>query len=252
MNRSYREPPEAPWFARAFDATYFLVYRRRTPGAAAREAAFAARVLGLGPGRPVLDLCCGPGFHLEALRSMGIPALGVDLSPDLLETASARGPVARGDMRRLPFLGPFQGVVSFFTTFGYFPEDGENLRVLEEVARLLPPGGGFFLDYLNPEKVRSSLVPRSERKAGDALIVETRWIEESPPRVMKKVEIRRPGFHAPRVHTESVRLYAGEEMERLLARPGLEVEKVFGDFQGNPFGSDSPRMILVSRRSLGR
>ncbi len=242
-------PPAAPWYARAFGSAYLSVYPRRTPEAAASEARFALEVLDLGPGARVLDLCCGPGFHLEALRNLGAAALGVDLSPELLAQARKRGPVARGDMRHLPFRGPFRGVLSFFTTFGYFREDRENARVLEEVARLLPPGGGFFLDYLNPSRVRADLVPRSRRTSGETVIVETRWIEENPPRVRKRVEIISPGGKGSITYTESVRLYPLDEMMDLMASRGLPVEAVYGDFRGASFGEDSPRMILLARRA---
>ncbi len=241
-------PLQQPWYVRAFGPAYLLVYKRRNLSTARREAAFAVKALGLKPGAPVLDLCCGPGFHLECLREQGIPALGVDLSPQLLARARRRGPVALGDMRRLPYLGGFQGVVSFFTTFGYFQEDEENRLVLREVSRLLLPGGGFFLDYLNPLHVRASLRPRTEKTVEGVNVVETRWIGGTPPRVFKKVELFPPGSGKARSYTESVRLFSREEMERLLAAEGLVPEKIYGDFQGRPYGAESPRMILVSRK----
>jgi SAM-dependent methyltransferase len=40
---------------------------------------------------PVLDLGCGPGRHLVALRAGGVPALGVDISPAAVVLARARG-----------------------------------------------------------------------------------------------------------------------------------------------------------------
>ncbi len=240
--------PRQPWYIQAFGPAYLLVYGRRNLSAARMEASFAARALELKQGDPVLDLCCGPGFHLEVLRERGIRALGVDLSPALLGEARPRGPVALGDMRRLPFRGPFQGVVTFFTTFGYFQEDRENRLVLREVSRLLAPGGGFFLDYLNPSKVRKDLVPRTEKTVQGVKVVETRWIENSPPRVRKRVEITPPGPGEARVYTESVRLFSPGEMEEFLEGEGLVPEKTYGDFQGGPFTEESPRMILVSRK----
>jgi SAM-dependent methyltransferase len=40
---------------------------------------------------PVLDMGCGPGRHLAALRAAGKPGLGVDLSPVAVQLARDRG-----------------------------------------------------------------------------------------------------------------------------------------------------------------
>ncbi|HMC70526.1 MAG TPA: class I SAM-dependent methyltransferase, partial [Mycobacteriales bacterium] len=39
---------------------------------------------------PVLDLGCGPGRLVVALTELGIPALGIDASPNALGHAAAR------------------------------------------------------------------------------------------------------------------------------------------------------------------
>ena len=86
-------------------ATYDRVavdYDRRTasldPAFTAFRTAFAAAVEG-----PVVDLGCGPGRDVEALRGLGVAAFGVDLSAGMLAVARTRGlPVVQGDLRRPP------------------------------------------------------------------------------------------------------------------------------------------------------
>ena len=112
-----------------------------TPQGWTRNVDFVAAHLG--PPRPnaVLDLACGTGRHTEALRGRGFRALGVDLSLTLLARRPGL-PRVGGDMRRLPFAGgSFDWVLNFFTSFGYFESERENFRVLQEVVRVLAPGG---------------------------------------------------------------------------------------------------------------
>ncbi len=86
-------------------ATYDRVavdYDRRTasldPAFTAFRTTFAAAVEG-----PVVDLGCGPGRDVEALRGLGVAAFGVDLSAGMLAVARTRGlPVVQGDLRRPP------------------------------------------------------------------------------------------------------------------------------------------------------
>lgn len=69
-------------------------------------------------------------------------------------------------MRDLPLTGGFDAVVNLFTSFGYFEEDEEQVKVLREIYRMLKPGGKFVIDYLNPAYVIRHLVPHSTREDG--------------------------------------------------------------------------------------
>src|SRR5262245_998346 len=57
------------------------------------------------PGLPVLDLGCGPGHTTAYLTSLGLSAVGVDLSPGMVSKASECFPHVRfsvGDFFALP------------------------------------------------------------------------------------------------------------------------------------------------------
>lgn len=175
-------------------------------------------------GLPVLDAGCGGGRHLAALRAAGVPALGVDLSPDLLGVAGGRpacaGRLVRGDLRTPPFAdGSCAAVALLFTAFGYFDEEGDA-ACLAALARLLAPGGCLLLDLPEPERVVAGLVPASERRTDAGLVVQERR-RLAGRRVEKQVEVRHPDGREVR-WTESVRLYARHELDGLTRRAGLE------------------------------
>lgn len=242
----------ADWFADAFDSLYPVVYAHRSIEAAAQEAAFAAACTGLGPADRALDLCCGAGRHMVHLAERTMSLTGLDYSPSLLALARRRGGSAlrfvRGDMRALPFVGQaFDVVFNFFTSFGYFLEDSENVQAAREMGRVLHSGGRFLLDFLNAPQVRATLAPHTERRAGAYLVEEHRWLDERAARVNKRTIVKQDGAVVA-AYEESVRLYTGAELTTLLAEAGLSAEQRFGDFAGGAWREDSPRLILAGTK----
>jgi SAM-dependent methyltransferase len=245
------QPIDNEWFTHAFDDVYEITYSHRTIGAAQPEADFAAHALDLTPTDTVLDLCCGIGRHLVRLVHFTPHCYGLDFSVALLARAvSVLGPGARlvrADMRAIPFGPVFDAVVNFFTSFGYFLERSDNERAARELARVLRPGGRFFVDFVNAEHTRNTLTPFSARISGGHEIRETRWIDEAAGRINKKTLVTRDGA-VVRELTESVQLYNLAEFTALFETAGLRVDSVYGDYQGASFQPTSPRMIVVGRK----
>jgi SAM-dependent methyltransferase len=257
----------ADWFARWFGEDYKRLYPHRDEAQAWDQVDALLRVArpflpessaenrdagnGMQPFR-ALDVGCGAGRHLRALRNHGFSAFGIDLSAVLLQDArrDARGtesPVARADMRRLPFADESFGLAAcFFTTFGYFDSHEEDAGFLRELRRVVRPAGLLFLDLPNPVVVRRDLVP-SERVERDGLRAEiTRRIEGD--RVIKRIRILRDGA-GEEIHEERVRLYTRDDMGSTLGRLGLGILTVVGDERGAAFDPEtSPRMSLLLRR----
>ncbi len=234
------------WYKDWFGEKYLALYAHRDAEEAVRHVDFVERLFTGRRPRAVLDLACGAGRHTEELRRRGHRALGVDLSLTLLAQNPALPRVA-GDMRRLPFADrSFEWVLNFFTSFGYFEGERENFEVLEEIHRLLAPGGRFLIDLFNRDKVISELVPE-ETQERDGLRVEIeRWYDSRAQRVNKK--IRLVDGDDSETHVESVRAYRKEEVTIGLQWAGLEVNGVYGNFGGEGFERDSPRLIVVGRR----
>ncbi|NUM55740.1 MAG: class I SAM-dependent methyltransferase [Candidatus Hydrogenedentes bacterium] len=246
-------PPISPppdWYEDAFGDLYNVIYAHRTVEAAAPEAAFAVQVLKLTSHDRVLDLCCGSGRHLVHLAKVAGCAVGLDYSrPLLLQGRGLLGPrtrLVRADMRAVPFDAAFDAVTNFFTSFGYFLDDADNMQVISEMARALKPGGRFFIDYVNPAHVRDTLEPESRRVSGRYEIAEKRWIDEATHRINKRITVRTNGVDTYRFF-ESVRLYSEQEMRSLLPIAGLQIQRIFGGYC-DAQGPLPERMILVGCR----
>ncbi|MGG1652668.1 class I SAM-dependent methyltransferase [Paenibacillus sp. NRS-1783] len=246
----------AEWYEQSFGEDYLLVYKHRDFQGAYQEVQKMISWLKLPQGSSVLDLCCGMGRHSLALADAGYKVTGVDLSGVLLREAHASDPEGRvswhqGDMREVPLEESFDAVVNLFTSFGYFEEDAEQLRVLKEIYRLLKPGGRFIIDYLNPAYVAAHLVPHSSREDEGSQIEEHRVIEDGF--VKKQIAIRPivvAGEEPARVYHERVKLYPYEKFRALLEESGLSVEQVHGSYNEDKYIENaSPRMIFVGVRA---
>jgi malonyl-CoA O-methyltransferase len=116
-----------------------------------------AAVLALLPdvaGRRALDLACGSGRYGLLLQEQGARlVVGSDLSAGMLARAPLQHRV-RADMCRLPFAaGSFDLVVSGLAV-GHAPD----LRAwMNEVARVLAPGGGLVYSDFHPDAARAGM-----------------------------------------------------------------------------------------------
>src|SRR4051794_11031912 len=110
------------------------------------EHEIALEMLDIAPGDAVLDVACGPGnFTRSFARATGEAGVvvGLDASKSMLERALQEGVPAnvayvRGDATRLPFADESFHAVCCFAAL-YFISD--PLRALDEIARVLRPGG---------------------------------------------------------------------------------------------------------------
>ena len=276
----------APWYETAFAAHYPLLYQHRDEAEARHCVDLLPRLAPLGEGT-ILDLGCGGGRHLELIAARGGRAVGLDLSADLLRLAAERGretradfALLRGDMRVLPFLSAsLTSVLSLFTAFGYFGGLADNASVVAEVARILRPGGHWFLDYFNAELVASELAAElaaeelaaeaggdrdsgwRQRELGPLQVTERRRLLSDPARVGKTVQLRplpdqlaaAAAWGVPPeglAYQEEVALFTLAELDALLAEHGLARVATAGDYDGQPLDSErSPRWLLVYRKT---
>ncbi|WP_379130724.1 class I SAM-dependent methyltransferase [Paenibacillus sp. sgz500958] len=242
------------WYEDSFGEDYLIVYRHRDFGGARREVDKMIVWLNLPCGAKVLDLCCGMGRHSLVLAEAGYEVTGVDLSEPLLREARAQegaGAVTwlRSDMRCLSLDGGFDAVVNLFTSFGYFEEDEEQLKVLREIRRMLKPGGKFIIDFLNPGYVIRNLVPHSSREDSDNLIDEQRRIEDGY--VKKDITLTSKADGTPRCYQERVKLYSLDAFRAMLAEAGLQLDMVHGNYDEDTYHEEtSTRMIFVGVRPV--
>lgn len=233
------------WYQEWFGEEYLELYSHRDEHEAKRQVGFVRAQFGDVAG-VILDLACGTGRHLDELLADGYRAVGCDLSLTLLRTGIRDYgllPVARADMRALPFCtGSFGGLVNFFTSFGYFATEQENMHVVSEMARVVRPGGIFLFDYLNVDRELQKLVERETRETDLGRVDIERWFDARDRSFNKRITI------GEKRYLERVRGYDLAEITTMFTSSGLAIRAVFGDFDGASFDAASPRLILVGSR----
>jgi SAM-dependent methyltransferase len=102
-----------------------------------------------GPGDWV-DVGCGAGTYTRFLHQQGFSVLGLDYSAPSLNKARERSPAditwAAADIRRIPLPDCYaQGVLCF----GVMQALDDSREALQELARIVKPGGEVWVDALN-------------------------------------------------------------------------------------------------------
>lgn len=245
---------ETNWFKDWFNSTYYhLLYNHRDEAEAKSFIGLLVNHLEVAKGSRILDLACGKGRHSITLSELGFDVLGVDLAEDSIKTASEfsneKLNFAVKDMRQLDGIGRFHGVFNLFTSFGYFEDDQDQLKVLNEVNSILEDEGLFVIDFLNQHLVRSNIVPheRITREMNQKEIVFHIHKELEGNRVVKTINFT-DGKQDFRFQ-ERVRLISKEELIEWMRLSGFDIIHTFGDYKLNDFELESsPRLLIVARK----
>jgi ubiquinone/menaquinone biosynthesis C-methylase UbiE len=116
-----------------------------------------------------IDVACGPGTFTRPFASRVHRAVGVDLTPAMIEKARAEAARAgitniefiRGDIYALPFADGIASIVACGYAFHHMQEPAQALA---EMARVLRPGGRVaIVDFIVPEGPGGAIQNNIER-----------------------------------------------------------------------------------------
>ncbi|OIO18956.1 MAG: hypothetical protein CO029_04585 [Candidatus Magasanikbacteria bacterium CG_4_9_14_0_2_um_filter_41_10] len=102
-------------------------------------------------GNRILDIGCGNGRLYQLFDDLSTEFTGIDISQNLIKIAKEKYPEATfvvGDMRTLPFEDSSFDIAYSIAAVHHLPPEGQ-LDVLNEVARVLVPGGLFVMTNWN-------------------------------------------------------------------------------------------------------
>ena len=105
--------------------------------------------------RDVLEVGCGTGMILKEIQPIARRAIGIDISSGMLSQAESRGlEVLEASATALPFEDSSFDVVYSFKVLAHV----ENIELaLQEIARVLRPGGIAVLEFYNPRSIRGMI-----------------------------------------------------------------------------------------------
>ncbi len=250
-----KKKSEKSWYgekAGFFGPSYFAEYKDiLTKEKTIAEVDFIEKTLALRSDMAILDCPCGHGRHSIELARRGYDVTGQDLNSFFLrkaKMAARRDKVSvrwvQGDMREISFEKEFDVALNLFTAFGYLESDEEDQKAICQIAKALRPGGRFFLDVGNRDRVIRTYREKDWRQLSDgSIITSERQFEHATGRnVERRVAIHKDGGREEFLII--VRMYTVVELIAMLRRDGLIVKETYGDYNGEPLTLDSRRYIL--------
>jgi SAM-dependent methyltransferase len=212
--------------------------------------------LELPAGSRILDLCCGPGRHSLELTRRGYRVTGVDRTERYLEEARQRAADenlevewVREDMRRFSRPGFFDGAINLFTSFGYFDDPEDDLRVARNLCASLRPGGRLILDAQGKEPLAREFRERDwhwiDPEHG-LILLEERTLSPDWGRITFTWTL--VGETGRRSETISLRLYSGTEITALFRAAGFATITLCGGIDGRPYDQRAARLIMVATK----
>ena len=202
----------------------------------------------------VLDLCCGPGRHTTELARRGFTVIGVDLTTFLLDKARARAEAeglkvewVQDSMLDFVRPGAFDLILSMFTSFGFFDDKSDDLKVLRNMYESLKPGGVALIDVMGKERFARICQPTTTSELPDgSLVVQRHEIFDDWTRIRNEWILIRDG--EAKSHKFHHTLYSGQELKDRLLQAGLPQVKLYGSLDGIPYDTEATRLIAVARR----
>ncbi len=215
----------------------------------------------------ILELAVGTGRAAIPIVQAGHRVVGVDNNRGMLSVARRKRDylglaaleldLRQGDVLTLNLRQKFDSICLFFNTMLAFTTTSQQDRLLRTVRGHLKPRGRFWVDIFNPDLVRLAqpratdidptlmLLPADGRS-----VMRTVDVRRDPVRQIQRLTYKYVWFDAkgnPRKRkTEFDLAYIfPRELQLLLERNGLRVQKMYGNYDGSAVTGDSPRIIVV-------
>ena len=225
---------KADWWRHIFNANYL-----RTDGDVVedkditkKEVDIFLAAVDIAKNSIILDLCCGQGRHALEIAKRGYSnVVGLDRSHYLINRARKINKTdgltvifKEGDARKLPFTNDkFDTVIIAGNSFGYFDSAKDDMRILEEVRRVLKPYGKLLIDITDGNYMREHFDPRSwEWIDKNYFVCRERSLSENRERLVSREVITHvtKGVIADQFYAE--RLYSNDDLNNLLTRAGFK------------------------------
>jgi D-alanine-D-alanine ligase len=228
------------WWERIFNSLYLKTDADVVddPLITRQEVDTFSKILNLNLEDHILDLCCGHGRHVHELARRGFKVEGLDRSRHLIQKARAISKkenhsvkFREGDARKLPYGNDtFDVVMIMGNSFGYFETEQDDLRVLNEIARVLKPWGRMLLDVADGEYLEKHFQARSWEWIDNKLFVcRERSLSSDSKRLISREVVTNvnQGVIADQFYAE--RLYKKEDLLRLLKEASFADAAVYGE-----------------------
>lgn len=199
-------------------------------------------------GGPVVELAVGTGRIAVPIARAGVPVIGIDSSPGMLEACRARAradgvgellDLRLGDLLEPPVAERVPLVICPFRSFLHLADDGARRRALEGSRALLLPEGRLVFDVFAPDR-------------DDIAETHGRWLEREPGIFERADWDTRTRTLTLRVRTQdreatmSLAWRSPTEWRSLLEETGFSVDACYGWFDRRPYDGGEDTIWVAS------
>ena len=220
---------------------------------ATEEVTKIIKLLDIKPGASILDLGCGIGrISLEFARR-GFRVTGLDRTTSYLEQARQQAATenlkmefVHEDMRAFVRPDAFDSVVSTYTTFGYFEDQADDRRVVNNIYKSLKPGGTVLIDIHGKETLAKVFQERQWSEREGAIVLQEHKVTQNWSWMQNRWILLKGSDRIE--NSFSHRLYSGTEMADLLTGCGFSRADIYGSLDGIPYDHLARRLIAVGHK----
>lgn len=218
-----------------------------------KQTGVIARLLNFERGETLLDLCCGYGRHsLTFAEKYGLTVTGIDISPGLINAAKR---FAAEKKLNISFKKKHATELSSKSVFNHVMIADNSLSliapekvplVIKKIHKALKPGGRLFLDLDNkPFNCRHGIYGTHWHKYPNGFVLQEIYFhEDTSIEVCCDMDFKKDARHADEFIMFK-RIYALDEIKKLLTDNGFQVTGVYGGWDLTPLKKTSPKMILT-------
>ncbi len=234
------------WFVSWFDTDYYhTLYKHRNYSEAQEFMQNIVTLLNIKKDDLLLDLACGKGRHSIFLNSLGYDVIGADLSKNSIQKAKQfendRLKFVEHDMRN-PFKTKFNAILNLFTSFGFFENDNDDIKILQNIKNGLKPNGIAIIDFMNAKKVISNLIPEESQTIDGITFHISKYVDKGF--IIKKIKFK--ADLKEHIFYEKVKNLDLNKIKSYINTVGFTIKHTFGNYQLEKFNEETAdRLILV-------
>lgn len=207
---------------------------------------------GLAPSR-VLDLACGTGSLAVEFWKRGYQVAGADACEEMLAVAREKVrmvgcdiPFYHKSLLGLKGLSRFEWVLCLYDSINYLMTLEEVSRALEEIHRVVEPGGLFIFDICTETNSLRYFRDMTDKDRGSGFSYIRRSYYDRGIQ-FNRFEIHFAATHEAVWEVHQQRIYPLSDIERVIEASSFQAEGAYGGFGLLPPNDQSDRVHFVLR-----
>lgn len=212
-------------------------------------------------GQPVLELACGTGNYLVTLSEQNLDISGTEKFAEMADAARAKAEsrnvetnLFSADMRDFNLNQKFNLIFAAENSLQHLKTTAEVALCFASVKRHLNRDGRFIVEVFNPSLALLNREPDKRYFVGEYRTADGWIVLETSVRYDAATQINYIDWHYKNQYWKesqtvsfTMRQFFPQELDYLFESNGFLIESKFGDFECNPFQSDSPKQIVIAR-----